>query len=207
MRPPPPSSPNPFAEAWLGQNEAARVSRRGTRRNPANTPPRLTSPNPPSPHPPADGYEPRKVPQSFIVAVERRLTSPGKRERGAAGSGFTPSLRKVAVRSKNLSVPAANGTSPQNHCSALGGQSAGAGASEPRTMDLPPPPHPRPPLPAVQRVKGEKLGKGSRSLFVLLIRRRQCDNMRISARGCQPHPLHPFRPFPKDLIHFSMFMT
>lgn len=63
-------------------------------------------------------------------------------------------------------------------------------------------PHPRPPLPAVQRVKGEKLGKGSRSLFVLLIRRRQRDNMHISVRGC--NSLHPSRPFSGDPVQFSM---
>lgn len=68
----------------------------------------------------------------------------------------------------------------------------------------PPPlvPHPRPPLPAVQRVKGEKLGKGSRSLLVLLIRRRQRDNMHISVRGC--NSLHPSKPFSGDPVQFSM---
>lgn len=162
----PPSSPNPFAEAWLGQNEAVRVFRRGNRRNPEPPPPRLTPPNPPPAlHPPADGYEPRKVPQSFIVAVERCLTSPGKREREAAGSEFTPSLRKVAVRSKNLSVPAANGTSPQNHCSALGGQSAGRAPRGPVQWiclsPLVPPTPPSPPTPpGCAKGKGGEAGEG-----------------------------------------------
>lgn len=168
MGPPSPSAHRaPVPRRGLGRARLLECFGRetgGTQQARYAPPPYAHSSQPP-PHPPADGYEPRKVPQSFILAGERCLPSPGKRARGAAGPGLTPSLGKVAVRSKNLCVPAANGTSPQNHCNALGGQSAGAGAAGPRTMALPhPPPPPRPPSPptppSCAKGKGGEAGEG-----------------------------------------------
>lgn len=159
----PPQLTEPLCRGVAWAERGCSSASEGKQEEPNKHPLRSLLPTPP--HPPADSYEPRKVPQSFILAGERCLPSPGKRARGAAGPGLTPSLGKVAVRSKNLCVPAANGTSPQNHCNALGGQSAGAGAAGPRTMALPhPPPPPRPPSPptppSCAKGKGGEAGEG-----------------------------------------------
>lgn len=103
----PPSPPSPFARRGLGRVKLLEIFRNKGRVGAPSTPPTLThAPPPPThpptpPHPPANGYEPRKVPQSFILAGERWLPSAGKRNReglgrGGWGGGWTAAGREGA---------------------------------------------------------------------------------------------------------------
>lgn len=130
LSPPRPTDQAPLPRRGVGRVKLLKCSRGQTRGGALRNPLPHTLATPPSTGEPLQTEEslaelhPCRV---AVAALARGDVGGAGREGAEPPRGFTPSsLGKVAVRSKNLWAVAANGTSAQNHCSALGGQSAGA---------------------------------------------------------------------------------